>query len=296
MERFIERGTDYQLDHGVLSIYDTNCAAKGIKFYFDQYVLTAMVCGHKTIESDHLKIEFVPGTFFIPERRVIQHVCIPNASLYNPTRCLVLKLNPAFTRAYYEEVYFSQDYLLADSDKTAPELPHFLSNDTYLVQTLFRLYENQNQSHTPYKREIDTLIIKEILIRVFHTSGLSLLKADFEQGVDSVVIQKVIMHIKSNLHLKLSIDNLAKISGMGLTTFFKAFKSATGYPPAEYILRERIATAKVLIQKNQLQLKEIAYRCGFNSYQYFCNSFQKIAHETPLTFKKRVLEESYSTV
>ena len=91
VEQFIERGTSYSLRNGKLSLYETNCACKDIQFYFDQYVMTLMLSGHKTIVSDHLKFEFFPGTFFIPEKEVINSVSIPNASIYNPTQCLVLE-------------------------------------------------------------------------------------------------------------------------------------------------------------------------------------------------------------
>ncbi|MEO1627134.1 MAG: AraC family transcriptional regulator, partial [Bacteroidota bacterium] len=80
---------------------------------------------------------------------------------------------------------------------------------------------------------------------------------------------------------------LARVSGLGMTTFYKKFKSSTDYSPIDFIQRERINLSKVMIANRQYGLKEIAYRCGFNSYEYFCSSFKKLEQVKPSDFKKR---------
>jgi len=287
LETFIERGTDYPLENGKLSIYETNCACKNVQFYFEQNVFTLMLSGHKTIETDSLKFEFFPGTFFIPEKGKITKVSIPNASIDNPTKCLVLDLDPSFLHAVYEEVLYSKmSKSLLYNHTPETDNQYFFSNDKLLCQAFIRLYKNQIQCKVPSKSLIDSLIIKEMLLRLFSTEGLLLLKMNFEKSVADDSVQKAISYIKNNIHEKLTVQNLAKISSLGQTTFFKKFKHCTGYSPVDYILRERIRQAKILIQKNNLSLQEIAFKCGFNSYQYFCNSFKKIEKEKPSAFKK----------
>jgi len=88
-DKFIEKGTHYPLKHGRLSLFETNCSCKDIQFHFKQYVMTLMLSGHKTIESENLKFEFFPGTFFYYlEKETINQVSIPNASFTNPTNVL----------------------------------------------------------------------------------------------------------------------------------------------------------------------------------------------------------------
>ena len=75
---------------------------------------------------------------------------------------------------------------------------------------------------------------------------------------------------------------------MILSTFFKKFKDNTQRTPVDFIQHERIQRAKLLLQKDQLSLLEIADRCGFKSYEYFCTSFKKLVHCKPTEFKRRV--------
>ncbi|MEM6965978.1 MAG: AraC family transcriptional regulator [Bacteroidota bacterium] len=287
VEKFIERGTDYPLEHGVLSVYETNCACRDVQFYFEQNVLTIMVSGHKTVVSDKLKCEFFPGTLFIPERRVIQKVAIPNASIYNPTKCLVLTVEPTFLHQFYEEIFYAEKDKLVLKEKTnTAEQGHFFSNDKKIIENFIRLYKHRKQEETRANEMICTFALKELLLRVFQTDGLSLLIENFEDKIENRDIRKSITFLKSNLDQKITVEQLAQHAGLGLTTFFKKFKENTHLSPADYILRERIRQSKVLMLRNQLSLKEIAYRCGFNSYEYFCNSFKKIEKQKPTEFKR----------
>jgi len=289
MEKFIERGTDYPLRNGKLTIYETNCSCKNIQFHFDQYVLTLMLSGHKTIVSENLKFEFFPGTFFIPERGVINEVSIPNASLNNPTKCLVLNLKPSFIQSVYDEIkhsHIDKDIIFNLPSETSNS--YFLSNDQLLIQAFVKLYKLQLKDNSPSKVLIEELIIKEILFRLFSTEGLNLLIKNFEKTIKNDNIYKVVKHIHTHIDQKISSTTLAKIAGMGQTTFFKVFKDSTGHSPIEYIMKERINRAKILIEKNKYSLQEIAYKSGFNSYEYFCSRFKKNESIKPSSYKKKV--------
>ncbi|MEM7040711.1 MAG: helix-turn-helix domain-containing protein [Bacteroidota bacterium] len=288
IEKFIEKGTDYPLRHGKLSLYETNCPCKDIRFYFDQYVLTIMLSGHKTIESEHLKFEFFPGTFFIPEKDVVNNVSIPNASVYNPTKCLVLELNPSFIQSVYTSIFYSeQDRHLLFTDRPDASEHYFLSNDKLLIQAFTRLYSLQFEDQSDCKGPVEELILREILLRVFQTEGLYLLKRSFEQSIEDDKIRQVISHIRHHIRQKLTTASLARVAGMGQTSFFKAFRENTGQSPIDFVMHERIRQSKVLIRKGRLTFQEVAFACGFNSYEYFCSSFKRIEGERPRDFRKR---------
>ena len=290
VDQFIERGTDYQLEHGQLSIYETNCACRDISFYFERNVMTLMLSGHKTVVSDHLKFEFFPGTFFMPEKQVIQQVTIPNATIENPSKCLVLDVDPGFLQQYYEEIYHSdQDKALLYARPTAEAPKHFFSSNHHLIETFIRLYHHRLQPESRANVMIGTLLLKELLLRVFQTEGLFLLMHNFEQTVGDRAIQKSLSYIKKHLEEKITVEQLASVSGLGTTTFFKRFKATTQLSPVDYVVKERIRQAKILILKNQYGLKEIAFKCGFNSYEYFCSRFKKLEQLKPSEFKHQVL-------
>ena len=135
--------------------------------------------------------------------------------------------------------------------------------------------------HRPHREELDA---REDGGQ--HGQGVGGQHADLPDGARAELADLLKDYIANNLSEKLTVSKLSKIAGMGQTSFFNKFKSATGYSPNEYILHERINHAKVLIRMNKFSLKEIAYQCGFNSYEYFSSSFKKIEKKKPSDFRR----------
>lgn len=286
MEKFIERGTHFPLRDGELVLYETNCSCKDIQFFFEDHVMTLMLSGHKTVISENLKLEFFPGTFFIPERGTTNTVSIPNASVYNPTKCIVLSLNPSFIQDVYNEIYHSEnDQSIISEETENNDLDYYCSNDQLLIQAFTKLYEIQLLDNSEAKPLIERVIIKEILYRLFPSGALDLLKLNFAHSIFDESIRKAISYIKANVGNNIKVSMLAATAGLGQTTFYKSFKVATGQTPADYILHERIRQAKVLIRNQKHTFQQIAYKCGFNSYEYFCSCFKKIENKKPTEFK-----------
>jgi len=289
MEKFIEKGTHFPLRDGTLTLYETNCSCKDIQFYFEDYVMTLMLSGHKTVASDNLKLEFFPGTFFIPERGTTNTVSIPNASIYNPTKCIVLQLNPSFVQNVYDEIYHSeQDHSILLEESVRSDENYFCSNDELLIQAFTKLYEIQLIDCSKAKPLIERVIIKEILYRLFPSGAIELLKLNFGSSIFDESIRKATSYIRTNVGNRISVSQLAIVAGLGQTTFYKSFKKATGRTPTDYILNERIRQAKVLIKKENFSFQQIAYKCGFNSYEYFCSSFKKLENKKPSDYKREL--------
>ena len=55
--------------------------------------------------------------------------------------------------------------------------------------------------------------------------------------------------------------------------------------PAAFVLRCRIAAAKAMLKTSELNIAEIAARCGFSSQSYFNFRFKEVTGETPLQYR-----------
>lgn len=66
------------------------------------------------------------------------------------------------------------------------------------------------------------------------------------------------------------------------------FVTETGERLTDYIRQERIALAKRHLQNPVLNIKEIAWSCGFVDQGYFTRLFKRLSGETPKTFRKKI--------
>jgi AraC-like DNA-binding protein len=73
----------------------------------------------------------------------------------------------------------------------------------------------------------------------------------------------------------LPLPDLARRLGVSYTSFRRTFAHHTGLSPHQYRLQLRLGRARSLLGETSLTVKEIAFRCGFESEQYFCRLFKR---------------------
>ena len=93
----------------------------------------------------------------------------------------------------------------------------------------------------------------------------------------------IAMHIKD----KLSISHLAKQAGYTEYYFSHKFKNEIGCSVADYIKREKIRHAKLLLSGTKMSIQEISDELSFGSRSYFSSSFQKEAGISPSEYREQ---------
>lgn len=91
--------------------------------------------------------------------------------------------------------------------------------------------------------------------------------------------------IRNNLYTTLSIDELARLCGMGITTFKKVFKEQFKESPARYLLKKKLEHAAELLMDQDHRISDIAYDCGFESITTFNRNFKSFYSKSPGEFR-----------
>lgn len=71
------------------------------------------------------------------------------------------------------------------------------------------------------------------------------------------------------------LPDLARSLGVSYSWFRRMFAHHTGLSPHQYRLQLRVGRARALLSESTLTVKEVAFRCGFESEQYFCRLFRR---------------------
>lgn len=83
-----------------------------------------------------------------------------------------------------------------------------------------------------------------------------------------------------------TIDNFAKIVGMGRTVFYNKVKGITGHSPNEYIRCIRMRKAAELLVSTDLNVSEVSYKIGINDPFYFSKCFKSQFGKSPSKYQK----------
>lgn len=100
-------------------------------------------------------------------------------------------------------------------------------------------------------------------------------------------IKKAQEIIESNIHAKISIEDLAEKVAISRRNFVRRFKKATANTPLEYIQRVKIEFAKKSLENSTKNVQEVMFDVGYNDDKAFRNLFRKITGLTPHEYRMK---------
>lgn len=83
-----------------------------------------------------------------------------------------------------------------------------------------------------------------------------------------------------------SVDDFAKLAGLGRTVFYKKLKGITGYTPNEFIRIIRMKKALELLGTGDYTVSEVAHKVGMNDPFYFSRCFKSQFGQSPSVYIK----------
>lgn len=98
------------------------------------------------------------------------------------------------------------------------------------------------------------------------------------------VFKSCIEYLQAHLTEDISIEHLASLSCMSLSTFERKFKQHFSLTPKQYILRMKIHEACRLLPGNQ-SIARVALATGFGGQSYFTKIFRSVVGITPKQYQ-----------
>lgn len=98
-------------------------------------------------------------------------------------------------------------------------------------------------------------------------------------------IYSVLDHVAKHYQKKISVEEMAALTGYAKTYFCKQFKSIIGIPFYRYLTCYRISVACTLLDNPRNSISDIAALTGFSTQTLFCRAFKEITSLTPKQFR-----------
>jgi AraC-like DNA-binding protein len=92
--------------------------------------------------------------------------------------------------------------------------------------------------------------------------------------------------LESDLGGKLPLAQIAAEFGLSVSHFSRAFRVSTGLPPHQWLLQQRVKTAKQLLTVRDLPLSEIAISAGFANQSHFTRVFSAAVGVSPGAWRR----------
>ena len=115
------------------------------------------------------------------------------------------------------------------------------------------------------------------------------LEAQLRHEAEDPLVSRIKLYIKDNLSAPLTLKKISNAVFFSPAHCEKLFKKETGKSIINYLLDERLESAKMLIREGSLSLSDIAVETGFSDYNYFSRIFKKRVGVSPISYKKNIL-------
>lgn len=105
-----------------------------------------------------------------------------------------------------------------------------------------------------------------------------------EQGA---ALGSLLEWMRRRLDQPLPISVLAERARMSERTLLRRFEEATGHSPKQWLVHERLARARELLEGSDLAVEQIADRCGFGSADTLRHHFRRAIKLSPARYRER---------
>lgn len=119
--------------------------------------------------------------------------------------------------------------------------------------------------------------------------ALSAVMTRFHQGVEQGrygYVHKATAYIRENLHLPISLQQVAGYVHVNPNHFSEVFKRETGCTYLEFVTRERMNRAVEIVSETQTKVADVAKSVGYEDIKYFTQQFKKHTGQTPSEFRQ----------
>lgn len=185
---------------------------------------------------------------------------------------------------------------LYDFSERFPNQPiRALRNMLIVLNTLLRTAARNGKVHPVYLHEISEKFSKQIersdsidalnaLIESMHEEYCSLVERRSVTGY-SPLVQQAMQYLMVHMSKPLDTQGLADHCHVHPSHLSRQFKKETGMTLTDYLNRQRIEEAKLLLAKERASVDWIAGYVGFEDAGYFARVFKKLEGMTPTQYR-----------
>ena len=150
------------------------------------------------------------------------------------------------------------------------------------------LYLTKPFSYSILNQSIRSMLYNRERLRYYYTSNIYLIdQSSSLKNKEYEFIAQLNEYIENNIDdTTFSVEGLSEALYMSRVQLYRKVKSMLGLSVSDYISNFRLERAKIMLEKSDQNIAEIAYKNGFSSPSYFSTVFKSKYGVSPTAFKK----------
>ena len=158
----------------------------------------------------------------------------------------------------------------------------FTMGDENCVTPFLLRIINEQKNNSFFSEQFISSIIYEMFVTLARTRMIAMSKLSSFKSIEATHAV-----IKSDYTKKLTLEQLAKISGYSVSRFSGLYKELYRTSPITDLLHTRIDAAKHLLISTDYSISRISELSGFESVHYFSSKFKELTGMSPKEYRAK---------
>lgn len=252
-----------------LHYYATGCYTEVSKHSVNRirpenYELLICVAGEGFVETTEIKKTLYSGDFFFTFKDIpIKY----GSSLKNPWTIYYIQFNGNRIVEFLSE------------NNVTPNNSIFKIKNYFPVSDIFdMLIYDSKIANSPNDFYYCQSLFYQLLFKLFLSIGS---ETRYDMNVENAI-----QFINNNLHMKISLELLARNLGISKSHLSRIFHSQVGISFTKYVTLQKINFSKNLLKQTTYNISEISQLIGFENPLFYSNTFKKIVKASPSEYRK----------
>lgn len=186
-------------------------------------------------------------------------------------------LDAGFVAKTAAENHFSNSFHFVES----------IRNEDPLVQHMGLALLEDAVAESPAGRLYGDSIIQTLTLHLLKNyTTADAVTESAQGGLSGYRLRRVKEFIEANLEEDLGLAEIAAVADLSQFHFAREFRKSTGLTPQNYVMQQRIESAKRLLTEPGLPIVEVSLRTGFKNQSHFTTLFRKFTNFTPKAWRE----------
>ena len=108
-------------------------------------------------------------------------------------------------------------------------------------------------------------------------------------GLGSARLRRIKEFVDAKIEDELTLYQMAQAVELSTAYFSRMFRKSTGETPHQFLLRQRLERAKMMLRSADGRVLDVAVACGFKSQQHFAQVFRRVCGVSPTEYRQEFL-------
>jgi AraC family transcriptional regulator len=109
-------------------------------------------------------------------------------------------------------------------------------------------------------------------------------------GLGSARLRRIKEFVDAKIEDELTLCEMAQAVELSTAYFSRMFRKSTGESPHQFLLRQRLERAKMMLRSADGRVLDVAVACGFKSQQHFAQAFRHVCGVSPTEYRQEFLD------